>query len=298
MLGLSELKPNGNQRSPIRDERHASFSIFDDGHGWKDHGSGDGGDGVDFVRVALRCDHAGVRDWWMGREGIDRIDGMLAQRRPASTRQLPKAIKWPAELCEGTAATWEAFAKRRGISYRSTHAMVAAGILRFVRVNGAACYVITDRSNRAAEIRRLDGKLFGELKAFPLSGVRKDWLPGLACIAQATPEAGIVITEGATDLLTAIDLYTGYRKGGGARSWVCAALLGAGCKTLAPEAVPFVRGRRVRLVPDGDKRGDEMAENWQALLLGIGCTVDVVKLPRGKDLSDVKEEIEPEGLFR
>jgi hypothetical protein len=298
MLGIPGELREGMNLSPLREERTPSFSIYAGGTKFKDHGGDAQGDGVAFVMAALRCDHAGARDWWMERHGIDRIEGLLAQGGPASTPQPPKAIKWPGELSEGTAATWAAFAERRGISYRCTHTMVHAGILRFLRVDGVPCFAITDRSNRAAEIRRMDGRLFGSLKAFPLSGVDKSWLPGLACIAQAKPDAGIVITEGATDLPTAIDLYTAYRKSGGARSWVCAALLGAGCKTLASEAIPFVRSRRVRLVPDGDDKGDTMAATWKELLLALGCTVDVVKLPRGKDLSDVKGELQPEGLFR
>jgi DNA primase len=38
----------GAQKSPFRDERNPSFSIFNEGQNWKDHGTGDGGDVVDF----------------------------------------------------------------------------------------------------------------------------------------------------------------------------------------------------------------------------------------------------------
>ena len=298
MLGQpGELKPNGTQRSPFREERHSSFSIFDNGRRGKDHGTGECVDGVALVMAVLGCDAAEARRWALERQGIDHLDGLLAPQRPIKATEPPKTIRWPGELREGSTATWAAFAERRGLSYRSVQVMVGAGILRFLMANGAKCFAITDRTNRAAEIRRIDGRLFGEMKAFPLPGVDKRWLPGLATIAQASPEAGILVTEGATDLLTAIHLYTKYRMAGGGRSWVCAALLGAACKTLAPEAIPFVRGRRVRMVPDGDDKGDEMAKHWRDLLLGLGCTVDVVKLPRGKDLSDMKGELQPGELF-
>lgn len=39
-------------RSPFREDRHASFSVFDDGRKWKDHATGEGGDVVDFLALA------------------------------------------------------------------------------------------------------------------------------------------------------------------------------------------------------------------------------------------------------
>jgi hypothetical protein len=299
-LGLpGEPKSCGTMRSPFREESNPSFSIFDNGHGFKDHGGeGAGGDGVEFVRVFLRTDHAGVRDWWLERDGIDRLDGLLTVERAPAAPKPPKVIQWPGALIEGTTRTWKAFADHKGISYRAVNVMARAGVLRFLKVDGVKCFTITDTTDRAGEIRRMDGGLFGGKKAFPLSGVSKDWLPGLAMIATAPRDAGVFITEGCTDLLAAFHLYTRYRVEGGTRSWVPCALLGSKCQALAPTAIPFVRGRRVRLVPDGDEDGDVMAKNWTALLLELGCTVDVVKLPRAKDLSDVKGEIEPGGLFR
>jgi hypothetical protein len=119
MLGLpGEPKDSGTMRSPFRDESNPSFSIFDNGRGFKDHG-GEGacGDGVEFARVALRTDHAGVRDWWMERSGIDYFDhgDGKASSRPAKAPAPPKRIEWPAELIEGTSATWKAFADLREI---------------------------------------------------------------------------------------------------------------------------------------------------------------------------------------
>jgi len=39
-------------RSPFRDDRNPSFSIYDGGHRWNDHASGDGGNAADFVAKA------------------------------------------------------------------------------------------------------------------------------------------------------------------------------------------------------------------------------------------------------
>lgn len=302
MLRLpGEPKSSGTMRSPLREESNPSFVIFDEGRAWKDHGTGDGGDVIEFIRHAIGGDHRAVRDWLKERSGIDYFDhgDGKTSSRPAKAPEAPKRIEWPAELVDGTEATWHAFSKKLGIRYAATHHAVTAGILRFCKIDGVRCYVVTDTANRAAEIRRCDGGLFNGKKAFPLKGVDKSWLPGIQLVKVTPKTTGILLTEGPKDYLAALHLYTTYKRDlDGKNSWLPAAVLGAGCSKLHPELVPWLRGRRVRVVPDGDDAGDRMAETWKALLLDLKCTVDVVKLPRGKDLFDLRAEIQPEGLFQ
>jgi hypothetical protein len=40
--------------SPFREDRHPSFSVYDQGRRWKDHGTGEGGDSFDFYQRASR----------------------------------------------------------------------------------------------------------------------------------------------------------------------------------------------------------------------------------------------------
>jgi hypothetical protein len=292
-------QPKGSCRSPFRQDRTPSFSIHHDGTGWTDHATGEGGDVIEFARHALGgCDHKTVRDWFGERIGIDHYDFFRVANKTAAVTPAPKAITWPGDLVEGSTATWEAFAKHRRLTFPAVHAMVHAGILRFVKTDGAKCYVITDTGHHAAEIRRMDGKLFGSSKAYPLRGVDKSWLPGVELLRQSPKDTAVVITEGATDLLSAIDLYSRYRRQhGGRESWQPVALLGASCKNLHPEAQKLIRGRRVRLVPDADPAGDIMADHWTGLLRKIGCEVDVVNLPKNTDLTDHLSTLSPTDLF-
>ena len=294
-------EPKASCRSPFRDERSPSFTIFDDGRAWKDHGTGDGGDVVEFIRHAIGGDHRAVRDWLKERVGIDYYDhgDGKTPSRPAKASAPPKVIQWPAEVIEGTKATWKAFADRREITYAATWAMVQSGILRFTKLkDGTKCFVVTDPENRSAEIRRLDGMTFGTSKAYWLPGVNKSWPVGCEQLRHAPATASVLITEGPTDLLTAINLYSRYRRDhGGTLSWVPMAILGAGCKALAPEAAALIRGRHCRIVPDADPAGDRMETHWTALLRENGSSVDVVKLPRGTDLTDCKNDISPTDLF-
>ena len=293
-----EGEPKASCRSPFREDRTPSFSIFDDGQAFTDHASGEGGDVIEFVRLALGgCDHKAVRDWFGERLGIDHYD-FFAAPKPTKAPEPPKAIQWPSELLEGTAATWDAFAARRNLTSSGAWVLVKSGILRFAMIDGAKCFIVTDNERRAAEIRRIDGKPFGKSKAFPLPGVDKQWLPGANLLRGEPQDVAVMLVEGGTDLLTAVDLYVRYRKvHGGANNWQPVALLGGSCKKLAPECASLIRGRHVRIVPDADATGDTMRDHWTELFRNLECTVDTVTLPRGTDLTDHAAEIQPSQLF-
>jgi hypothetical protein len=289
MLGLSG-EPKPSCKSPFREDKSPSFSIHADGRAFKDHSTGEGGDVVEFIRLAIGGDHREVRQWLM-----ERIGTTTTSKSSPITK---KIIQWPAELHEGQDATWKAFSKMRGLTYPAVHSMVKAGVLRFSMIEGKKCFVITDGENRAAEIRRIDGKPFGNTKAFPLRGVDKTWMPGMELLRDAPKSTAVLMVEGATDLLSAIDLYSRYRRNhAGTLSWQPAALLGAGCKTLCADALHLLRVRHVRLVPDGDPAGDGMADHWTQYLRKHGCSVDVVNLPRETDLSDHLKTLSPIDLF-
>jgi 5S rRNA maturation endonuclease (ribonuclease M5) len=296
LLGLPG-EPRPSCRSPFREEKTPSFSIHSEGTKWTDHGNGTGGDVIEFIRTATGLDHKEVRQWLIDRLNLDQgpAKAPAATARPSQTT---KSIKWPSPLVEGTEATWKAFAAKRGMTYPGAWVAVKSGILRFALIDGAKCYVITDAERRAAEIRRIDGKMFGTSKAFPLSGVDKRWLPGAALLRQAKPYTAVLVVEGATDLLSAIDLCSRYAKADpDHHSWIPVAVLGANCKALDPECANLISGRHVRLVPDADEAGDKMRDHWTEVFRANGCTVDHVTLPRGTDLSDHLNTITPSDLF-
>ena len=301
MLGVPGDPKIGNNFSPFRDEKDASCSIYEDGRKFKDQGDGgEQGDIIAFIHAVTDWTHAEIREWLMERLGIDHHEGnarvplkvFTPAPEPATS---PKVIQWPWELLTGTEETWARFAKLRGLSCTGVWTMVHVGILRFCKAEGHKCFVVTDDERRAGEIRRIDGGTFASGgKVYPLPGVDKSWLPGADLIAG---NADILVTEGATDLLTGFDKYVAYRKAGGPRRWCPMALLGSKCKTIDCGLLAQIKGRHVRLVPDPDDDGDIMLENMQKLLTEAGCIVDVVKLPRGRDLTDVKDEIEPRDLY-
>ncbi|MCW1883817.1 hypothetical protein OKA04_03695 [Luteolibacter flavescens] len=292
--------------SPFRDERTPSLSIFDNGTSWKDWGTGEGGDVVEFVRLSLGG-YREAREWFAERLGTDLCHhgGVKAHSRLAKAPlSPPRRIEWPAELVTGTEATWEAFARQRGYSPSSVSVAVKAGLLRFIRVDGRACFVVTDATRRNGEMRRCDRSMFNgypgckPTKAFRLKGVSKAWPVGCDLLRGQPQATSVLLCEGATDLLTAFDLYCKYKRAGGSTSWVPLGILGAGCKQLSLDAADIIRTRRVRIVFDSDKAGNGGAAHWRNMLLPLGCTVQTVNsLPAGRDLTDVAGQIKPEGLF-
>lgn len=297
-------KPSANCRSPFRDDDNPSFSIYDENRRWKDHATGEGGDVIEFIRIAIGGTHGDVRDWLMDKNPV----GNRSDWRGEPTDSPPKSCNYQRpplrlDLHTGTDEQKQQLAKLRDLSMTGINMAVSADLLGFTDWHGRPCYAVTDSTLRAAEIRALDGEGFRNggvdlSKAAPLSGVDKSWLPGSVWLRDMPQDTGVLLTEGATDLLTAFDLYANYRRNhDGQRSWVPVALLGAHCKRLDPECAKLIAGRYVRIVADGDKAGDEMKEHWARLLQSQGCNVDVVDMPRGKDLSDIARQIQPTELF-
>ena len=295
-----EGAPRPSCRSPFREDRSASFSIFDSGRAWHDHATGEGGDVIEFIRAALNTDHRGVREWLTRHFAGNTAPAcrvkvpILPDKRPDE----PRSIQWPSEIREGTAADLQALCQARGITAAAAWLLTEAGVVRFTEIDNHPCMIITDREERAAEIRRLDGTLFPNgSKAYWLKGVTKSWLVGAELLRHESADAAVMIVEGSTDLLTAFDLLIAYMRDGGRRKWAPIALLGAGCRNLDAACATLIRGRHVRLVPDGDAAGAEMGRHWTKLLRSIGCKVDIVEMPQGTDLSDHRETINPSDLF-
>jgi hypothetical protein len=293
MLGL-QGEAKANCRSPFRDEKSPSFTIYENGTKWKDHGEQIGGDVVEFIKHAIGGDHSDVRRWLQ-----ERIGTLEAPRTTTKAPTVKKVIQYPSAITEGTERHWRAMARERNFNHVTVKFLATFGLVKFMRHNEKNCFIVTDATNRNAEIRNLDGKLFSNgKKAYALAGVDKSWLIG-AELLNHSPDANVLLVEGATDFLTAWDLNVIFRQDKSVREskWLPVALLGASCKALHPECEKLLAGRHVRIVPDGDKSGDDMRDHWTALLQGIGCSVDIVELPRGKDLTDIRNEIQPLELF-
>ena len=68
-------EPGRSCKSPFRDDKHASFSVYDDGRKFKDHADDCGGDVLDFIAKARGCTPAEALA--VARERIDTLERLL-----------------------------------------------------------------------------------------------------------------------------------------------------------------------------------------------------------------------------
>lgn len=259
--------PKGSCRSPFREDRHPSFSVFENGRAFKDHATGEGGDVVRFLQMA-----SGLSPGDAIRQIIDMAG--LAENKPTPQKQARRSLSLPDDLHVGNTAELQALARLRGISPEACILATERGLLKFTRTfrdgeDIVSGWVILDGERRNAQVRRLDGKPIGSVdaKAKTLPGSIASWPVG-ASTCEHFPQ--VAFCEGGPDLLAA--LHFAWAEGAEDRVAVCA-MLGAGL-SIAADALPCFRGRHVRLFPHLDDAGRKAASNWTRQLRAAGANVD------------------------
>lgn len=282
-LGLAG-EPGNSCRSPFREERNPSFSVFGEGERWKDFASGESGDVLDFVARARQCDLAGAVAFVRERLGIVR-----------SAAAPPRKGAAPPELRRGTDAEQAALAALRGFSREGIALASGRGLLWFCRWAGRDAWAVADARRGMVEVRRLDGEWWPEFKSLPRRkahcfGSGKSRPVGLDESA-AFPVVAFV--EGAPDLVAA---HHHIAAEGKAASVAVVAMLGAGVTAIASDALPAFAGKHVRFFPHADAAGLRALGPWARLVAGAGAAkVDAFDLSgivtvdggQGKDLADL-----------
>ncbi len=290
-LGL-EGQPGTKCRSPFREDKTPSFSVYKEGKYWKDYGTGAGGDVIDFIAMARQIgkgeatrvflDLAGVTTQESTtRSGAFQVPHPAQAPRPEpaeSPPQHPDGVRVP--LHHGSEKDRELMAESRHISIEAVSLGLALRTLTFAIVQGYRCWLLTDAEGRCAEARRLDGMPFPECgtlarrKAHTLRGSRKSWPVGVAVLRRVPDFRTLLLVEGGPDYLAALHFSQGLER------WdvLPVAMLGRGTGTkIDPAALELMRGRRVRIYPhhDADGGGVKSARIWATQLHEVGCTVDL-----------------------
>ena len=168
-------KPGRSCRSPFREDRSPGFSVYDDGRKWKDHGSDDRGDAVDFLVQTLRLSPEDACRKLIELTGvIPHIPHFPREKKHADGTEEEKAKKrqqWP--MFEApTCAEIKAFAELRGLSIEGVYLAAARGLLWCANSREGQAWIITDSRRRNAQARRLDGQPWARIgaKAWTLTG--------------------------------------------------------------------------------------------------------------------------------
>jgi hypothetical protein len=152
-------RPSKSCRSPFREDRNPSFSIYDGGRKWKDHATGEGGDAADFVAVAF-----GISNEEACRKLIE-LAGVIPQvlHFPRGEREsddakrsfrleLPALIPYSEELAQRVANSRCLNTTAVEFAYHWLKTLVFAAVCE------TPSWILTDASRRSAEARRIDRK--------------------------------------------------------------------------------------------------------------------------------------------
>ena len=296
-LGLTG-DPKRCCRSPLRDDdSRASFSVFDDYTRFKDHATGEAGDCVDFVKLALKCSTGEAMKWIRERCG----DGAGRVPRPEPKREAQRAAKpWPV-LRAGSADELEALAKLRGLPAAAVEAAAARGFLHFGQWHGVPFWSVTDAARKCVELRRLDGDpwaAWGDIPARKSHAIGdKSWPIGLK---ESAAFPGVLLLEGVGDFLAAFAVIDSEGRGADVAPVAC---LGASVR-LAPDVATCFAQKRVRIIGQEDDAGRRAVREWAAALVAAGARVDAFTLAgitddagqSIKDLGDVFAKASAESL--
>jgi hypothetical protein len=154
--------------SPFRSDDRPSFSVFADGKRWRDFGTNERGDVVDFVRRALGADTKGALAWIRERLGF------ISDKNSAGKKPRIPTLRF------GSDAELQRLSEQRGFNIEALKLAEAHGFLRFCEFAGQTAWCVTDRRRKLYEFRRLDGAPWPAYKHLAVRkshciGVGKNW---------------------------------------------------------------------------------------------------------------------------
>jgi len=284
--------------SPFREEEKASWGIFEkDGHWfWKDHGTGDHGDEIDFLarhfKMDARSNFQELLERYAGyaQQPDDDQDVMIKSKKPVANKEKPDCSGFH----RGNELEIQRVSQTRNIKQEALEWAQDRGVLMFGTWYPFGVYGITDSKGKAMALRRLDGKMFpaggdnGERKAHTLKNSVIDWPIG---IIEAKDCDRILLLEGVPDFLAAHQVIMDEN----AKDKVAPVCMLAAGVDIGSEGLQFFKGKQVRIVAHVDKAGKEAAAKWQKQLLAAGsgsvAIVDLskVQVPNGVKIKDLNE---------
>jgi hypothetical protein len=274
-------EPGRNIKSPFREDKKPSFSLYNakDGERWYDQATGEGGDVCDFWAKAKEISV---------QEAIVQLGRMIGEAEPPpKTAYRPaeekKTVEWPSDLRPPTIEEYESLGMLRELPAGAFDLASRLGFLKVGMHKGEVLWFLTDASRKGAEGKTFTGEpcLASGKKTAALPGTSKSWCYGLQSDNEFWDKIDkLVLVEGVPDFFAALELLTDWP--GNARP---IAMLGASTKP-GNETAQYFRGKTVLIIPHNDPEGEKAVKIWVDRLTGWNATVEVQRLPSGKDLNE------------
>jgi hypothetical protein len=267
-------RPGKSCRSPFREDRNNSFSVYDYGRRWKDFAKEEKGDAIDFLARARGLSNDDAVNTFIVLAGGDTPTRIETKRH-----EVRKPVQFPDDMRPGNHAELTLLAKLRNLNIEAAALAGERGLLRFGTMqdgnSAITAWIITDQDRRNGQARRLDGlgwqSLPGTPKAKTLPGSQAAWPVGIGG-ARSFPY--IALVEGGPDLIAALH----FAWAEDLESKVTpVAMLGASL-TIPDDALPLFKGKRVRIFPHLDDAGQDAAVRWERQLTEAGADVDCFSL--------------------
>lgn len=290
-IGIS-LSIKNPQKSPFREDKHPSFSISKCGKFFKDFSTGEKGDIFNFYMLAIGCTmtEAIMRLNRTANLGLDY--SLSYEKRTKVIRSikcdkgsicLPK-IYWNCHLAQK-------LCDQRGYSIESQRIAHERGIFGFCLYKDHTAWVVTDRTKKSAQVRRLDGRMWkhsnGEHKAETIKNSDTSYPIGLS---EARNMKNLALCEGSSDLLAAFH-FAYIHDCNDEIAPLC--MLGAH-QRIGESYLRAFNNKNVLIFPDADKAGKSALQTWGNALSACARSVryfdyENAKMFDGntvKDLSD------------
>ncbi|MDA7670744.1 hypothetical protein N8592_01855 [Verrucomicrobia bacterium] len=266
-LGLADYAKS-SCRSPFREDKHASFGVFQSNGMWfyKDHATGESGDEINFLAnyygLNQVSDFSSIIHRYEEIVGASITETHWTSNPPQSRNKKQRGVVGLGQFHKGTSAEiWEL---ARAGPYNREGLLGAAdrGCLLFGTLFNYQVYVLTDSAKRLAEARRVDGGLFARgNKVHTLRGSDKRWPLG---IIESQPYSCIAVMEGGPDFLQAhYDILWEQASDRLKTDVACApvCMLGASNR-ISEDALRYFEGKMVRIFPHNDEAGLKAGEIW------------------------------------
>lgn len=283
-LGIRLNGKNGLYNSPLRVDKHPSFSISKDGKFFNDFATGDKGDVITFYKLYKGCsigdairglaDIEGLKNSpYKPFKSLERTKYALARKEDLKPKEKPfiQPMHWSVEKAQ-------ILCNQRGFNVDALKLAYENKCFGFGSYLNEDAWFIFDSSGNSGQARRLNGEPWQTLnspKALTLKNSDASYPIGLESVGD---KPLLCIAEGSTDFLCLWHF---------AYCFDCEdivaplAMLGAS-QHIGKEYLAKFKNRYVLIFADNDKAGKKGLENWADALFPYARSVQYFKYPKGK----------------
>ncbi len=267
-------EPRTSCKSPFREDKRSSFSVSRDGLLFNDFATGEGGDAIAFLQLATGLPRKAACCRFIELAGGEVTLPQARAIRSGNVSAQRQRPKFP-DFQKGSTAHLERLAELRNLSTEGLRLASERGLLWFAELRGIDAWIITDCERLNAQARRMDGEtwehLDGNPKAWTLCGSCASWPIG---VKESRQFKSIALCEGGPDLCAACHFIWCE---GREQDVTTMAMLGAKLR-IYKEALPLLRGKRIRIFPHHDASGEKALQLWTRQLQSVGADVDYFDL--------------------